>query len=91
MDSKRRELGHARDTTPAAAAAQMRCFREMTVDRKLELVEDASRTARLLALSGLAGRYPKASTEELHLRLFHLLHGSEVATKAWGPIPAADP
>ena len=59
----------------------------MSVERKLEIVEDANRTARLLALTGLQARFPEASEKELHLRLFHLLHGSELATKAYGPLP----
>ena len=75
------------DASPEVQAAQLRCYREMSVGRKLEIVEDSNRTARLLSLTGLASRFPKASEEDLHLRLFHLIHGSELATKAWGPLP----
>lgn len=67
--------------------AQLDLYRAMSFDRKIELVEDANRTARILALSGLASRYPQASEAELHLRLFHLIHGRELATRAWGPLP----
>ncbi len=59
----------------------------MSPQRKLEMVEDANETARILALTGLASRYPEASESELHLRLFHLIHGNELARKAWGPLP----
>lgn len=75
------------DTSQRVAAEQARLYREMSVERKLEIVEDANRTARLLALSGLASRFPQASEQELHLRLFHLIHGTELATRAWGPLP----
>jgi len=75
------------DTSVEVHAAQLRCYREMSIARKLELVEDANTTARILALTGLRARHPSASERELHLRLFHLLHGSELATKAWGPLP----
>jgi hypothetical protein len=75
------------DTSPEIHAAQLQRYREMSVERKLELVEDANATARILALTGLAARHPDASETELHLRLFHLLHGRELATKAWGPLP----
>lgn len=75
------------DTSPEIHSAQLRRYREMSVERKLALVEDANATARILALTGLAARHPGASERELHLRLFHLLHGRELATKAWGPLP----
>jgi hypothetical protein len=75
------------DTSRDIVSAQLQRYREMSVERKLELVEDANATARILALTGLAARHPAASERELHLRLFHLLHGTELATKAWGPLP----
>jgi hypothetical protein len=75
------------DTSPEVEAAQLERYRAMSVERKLELVEDANATARILALTGLAARHPGASEAELHLRLFHLLHGRELAAKAWGPLP----
>jgi hypothetical protein len=75
------------DTSSVVEAAQLERYRQMSVERKLELVEDANATARILALTGLAARHPGASERELHLRLFHLLHGRELATKAWGPLP----
>ena len=79
------------DTSIAIASLQLRRYREMSVERKLELVEDANSTARILALTGLATRHPGASESELHLRLFHLLHGRELATKVWGPLPEDTP
>ena len=79
------------DTSPEIEAAQLQCYREMSPQRKLEMVEDANETARILALTGLASRYPEASESELHLRLFHLIHGNELATKAWGPLPQGSP
>jgi len=75
------------DTSTEVKAAQLRNYREMSVPRKLEIVEDANRTARILALTGLQSRFPEAGEKELHLRLFHLILGSELATKAYGPLP----
>jgi hypothetical protein len=75
------------DTSSVVESAQLQRYRQMSVERKLELVEDANATGRILALTGLATRHPGASERELHLRLFHLLHGRELATKAWGPLP----
>ena len=75
------------DTSTHVEAAQLRCYRGMSVPRRLEIVEDANRTARILALTGLQSRFPEAGEKELHLRLFHLILGSELATKAYGPLP----
>jgi hypothetical protein len=79
--------GEPRDTAPEVEQAQLEVYRAMSPARKLEIVEDANHTARLLALTGLAARFPRADEQELHLRLFHLLHGSELATQVWGPLP----
>lgn len=74
------------DTSPEAARIQREIYREMTVGRKLELVEDANHTARVLALAGLAQRYPDDPPERLHRRLFDLVLGPELARRAYGPI-----
>ena len=79
--------GPLTDTSAEVQAAQLHCYREMSVKRKLGIVEDANRTARVLALTGLQLRFPEADEKELHLRLFHLIHGTELATRAWGPLP----
>ncbi len=44
------------DTSPEIEAAQLERYRAMSAGRKLELVEDANTTARILALTGLAAR-----------------------------------
>ena len=74
-----------RDTSPEAAKVQLEIYRDMTAERKLELVEDANHTARELALAGLAQRYPDDSLELLHRRLFDLVLGPELAERAYGP------
>jgi hypothetical protein len=79
------------DTSTAVESAQLELYRRMSAGRKLELVEDADATARILALSGLAARHPEATESELYLRLFHLIHGRELATKAWGALPEEAP
>ncbi len=65
-------------------------FRRLPVWRKLELVEDANRTARLLALSGLRARHPNASDAEIERRLMDLLLGPEMARRAFGPLTDDD-
>ena len=75
------------DTSCAAAAVQIRVLRGMPPCRKVSLVEDANRTARSLALAGIAVRFPGA-TEELRYRLLmDLLLGKELAERIYGPTP----
>ena len=74
------------DSSPEAARLQLEIYRRMSVERKLELVEDANQTARLLALAGLAERHPEDPPERLHRRLFDLVLGSELAGRAYGPV-----
>ena len=73
------------DTSPEAARVQLEIYRNMSAERKLELVEDANHTARVLALAGLAHRYPHEPPEVLHRRLFDLVLGPELAERAYGP------
>ena len=74
------------DTSPEAAEIQREIYRNMSAERKLELVEDANHTARELALAGLAQRYPDDPPELLHRRLFDLVLGSELAERVYGPL-----
>ena len=73
------------DTSPEAAKVQLEVYRNMPEERKLEIVEDANHTARVLALAGLAQRYPDEPREVLHRRLFDLVLGPELAERAYGP------
>jgi hypothetical protein len=76
------------DTTPEAEAVLIEIYRRMPVWRKLELVEDGIRTARLLAMTGLRGRHPGESEARLRRRLLGLVLGEETALRAYGPIEA---
>lgn len=75
------------DTHPETLARRARLFAAMSPARKVELVEDANRTARLLALAGIAHRHPQASDEERFRLLVGLTLGEELATAAYGPPP----
>jgi hypothetical protein len=76
----------ARDTSEDAQAVQIAIFRSMNPAQKVALVEDANRTSRALALTGLRSRHPGASTEEIHRRLMDLILGPELAEAAYGPL-----
>lgn len=75
------------DTHPHAERVQVQLLREMPPWRKLELVEGMTRTVYTLLLAGLRERHPRATREELRLRVAALVLGRELATRAYGPLP----
>jgi hypothetical protein len=75
----------ARDTSDEAAEVQRRLLRAMPPSRKVDLVEDANRTARELALAGIDLRYPRASAEERLRLLMDLVLGEDLAARVFGP------
>jgi hypothetical protein len=77
----------AEDTDPDAEKVLIELLRRATPARKMALVLEANRTARLLALAGLRERYPQDSPEMRRRRLADLWLGSELAAKAYGPLP----
>lgn len=74
------------DTDPAAEAVQLAIYRDMPAWRKLQLIDDAIRTSRSLALAGLRKRHPEAGSEELRRRFMDLWLGEELAARAYGPV-----
>jgi hypothetical protein len=65
-------------------ALQIHLLHEAPPWRKMEMLAGLNATAKILALSGLRRRYPKASREELYRRLADLLLGEELACKVYG-------
>lgn len=55
--------------------------------RKVELVEDANRTSRLLALAGIAVRHPELTIKDRQRILMDLVLGKDLARQAYGPTP----
>lgn len=72
------------DTDPKMEALQVRLLREAPAWRKLEMMAQLNASARLLALSGLRQRFPRAVESELRRRLASLLLGEELARKIYG-------
>jgi hypothetical protein len=73
------------DTSDDARRVQYRVLRAMSPARKFALVEDANRTARRLAMAGIAMRHPEASPEERVRILMDLVLGVELAARVYGP------
>ena len=76
----------AEDTHPDAERVLIELLRRATPARKMALVLDANRTARLLALAGLRERHPGESATRLRRRLADLWLGPDLAAKAYGPL-----
>jgi len=77
----------AEDTQPEAERVLIELLRGASPKRKLAMVLNANRTARLLALTGLRERHPNESPARLQRRLADLWLGPELAAKAYGPLP----
>lgn len=73
------------DTSPDAEQVLVNIYRQMPAWRKVELVEDANRTARQLAMIGLRSRHPGEPLKKLRRRLLGLVLGEEEARKIYGP------
>ncbi len=77
------------DTHPKIQALQIELLRTASPTRKMEMLGQLNASARMLALSGLRTRYPKASEQELRRRLAGLLLGEELARRVYGDLPDA--
>ena len=75
------------DTSPAAEDKLFELARKAPTWRKVELIGEMYRTVCDLSLSGLRKRHPQASSDELRRRLADMLLGSELAARAYGPLP----
>jgi hypothetical protein len=80
----------SRDTSPAAEAVMLDIYRSMPVWRKLALVDDANRTARLLAMAGLRARHPGEPLFRLRRRLLGLVLGERTALEVYGPLEGGE-
>jgi hypothetical protein len=72
------------DTPPDAEEIQLELLRDMPAWRKLELMEEMTRTVFCLVLAGLRERHPQATKEELRLRVATLVLGPDLAARAYG-------
>lgn len=74
------------DTSAKAERIVLDIYRTMPAWRKIQLVEDANRTARQLSLAGLRSRYPDESVARRRRRLYGLMLGEELASRVYGPL-----
>lgn len=72
------------DTHPKMEALQIRLWRQATPTRKMNMLAQLNKAARMLALTGLRAQYPQLSEDELRFKLAGLLLGDETAQKVYG-------
>jgi hypothetical protein len=70
-------------------ALQIQLLRQAPPWRKLEMLAQLNAAARLLALSGLRQRHPRASEGEIRRRLASLLLGDDLAGRVYGKLEDA--
>lgn len=76
------------DTSPDAWWRMIALYRRMTPAQKLAKVAALNASTREAALAGIRLRHPQATEREQRLYLFTLMHGDELAKKAFGWDPA---
>lgn len=72
------------DTHPKMEALQIQLLRQASPTRKMNMLAQLNKSARLLALTGLRSRFPNAGEAEIRLKLAQLLLGEETARKVYG-------
>jgi len=72
------------DTHPKMEALQIQLWRQATPTRKMNMLAQLNRSARMLALTGLRAQFPQLSEDELRFKLAGLLLGDEIAQKVYG-------
>ena len=78
------------DLTPDTAALLTDHWRTTPVWQKLADVHELNETLKILALSDLRRRYPRASESQLQRRLAERWLGADLATRVYGPILEED-
>jgi hypothetical protein len=78
------------DTSLEAEQLQVRGLRQMPSWRKLALVGEMNQTVRTLARAGLRQRYPAETPAMRRHCLADLLHGPELAARAYGSFQEGD-
>lgn len=68
---------------------QIQFWRQATPTQKMQMLARLNHSARVVALSGLRARFPRATPAELRRRLAGLLLGEELATKVYGELDRA--
>ena len=78
----------AADTPPEIEEKQVEGWRNMTATEKAAVITGLTQATFDLALAGVSQRYPDASSHEQFLRRAILIHGRDLAARAYPDIDA---
>lgn len=78
------------DTSEDADRLQFEMLRRMSVSEKARLMTQLTLSAQRLAFAGLRELYPRASDDELWLRLAARRLGNETVRKVYGWAPSEE-
>ena len=78
------------DTHPKMEALKIQLWRQSSPTGKMNMLAQLNASARLLALTGLRAKYPKASESELRRKLAELLLGEELERRVYGETDHAE-
>lgn len=79
------------DTTAAAHAAQMACYRRMTPAQRVEIAAQMSEDVRAIVAAGVRARHPHYSADDVRHALFRPLYGDDLFSRAWPHAPLLAP
>lgn len=71
------------DTSDAAHEAQLRVYRRMTPEERVELAMKLSEEVREIAREGIRARHPEYSARDVELALLRLLYGDDLISRAF--------
>ena len=72
-----------RPATPEAAWVQMQIYRGMSVEKRLALTLELSRSVRDIAAAGVRHRHPDYTDEQVKFAVIRLCLGDELFRKAY--------
>jgi hypothetical protein len=68
----------ATDTTPRAAALQLRLYRSLTSSERAQIAVELSDAVRETAMAGIRRRHPEYSDDQVSRAFLVMLYGSNI-------------
>lgn len=81
----------SRDTSPEIEQRQVDGWRRMTPADKASLIDGLTRAAVEMTLAGIRHRFPNEHERQHRLRLVAIMHGPELARRAYPELADLDP
>ena len=81
----------SRDTAPDIEQRQIEGWRAMTPAQKADLISGLTRAAFEMTMAGIRERFPHETERQHMLRLAVILHGRELACRAYPDAADLDP